>query len=98
MDFGNIILILIWTLLWGFGGILIIANLFSLEKEEIFFAGLAAGLITENWLANILGQWMPTTLAFWIASMIVFIAGAAFAFRYWKTFRGQIRGILLPRP
>ena len=30
--------------------------------------------------------------------MIVFIAGAACAFRYWKTFRGQIRGILLPGP
>ena len=98
MDLGNLIFVTLWALLWGIGGILVVVNLFSLEKDEIFFAGLAAGLITETWLANVFGHWLPTTLAFWIASIVVFIAGMTCAFRYRKAFRGQIRGILLPGP
>ncbi len=96
MGFAQIISVVIWAILWGIGGILIIANLFSLEKEETFFAGLAAGLIIETWFANIFAQMIPTPLAFWIASIFVLILGGLCELRYRKTFPFQIRSIILP--
>ncbi len=65
----------IWSALWIVGGIWIVRRAFNLQNGEQAIIGLAAGLIIENWLANILGQLLPVMTAFWLAAGLVFLAG-----------------------
>ncbi|MDR3575590.1 MAG: hypothetical protein P4L50_17155 [Anaerolineaceae bacterium] len=71
-NFGYLV---IWSALWIVGGIWIVRRAFNLHKGEQALIGLAAGLIIDNWLANILGQLLPVMSAFWLAAGLVFAAG-----------------------
>lgn len=66
---------LIWCFLWGGGGILLVRSIFKVEKSEFLIIGLAAGIITESWIANILGRFLDPLLAFWLAACITFGCG-----------------------
>ena len=69
---------LIWCILWGAGGILLIRGVFKLEKSEFLIVGLGAGLIIESWIANILGRFLDPLLAFWLAAILTFLGGFSF--------------------
>lgn len=69
-----------WCILWGLGGIWIARSAFNLRRNEVALAGLGLGLLLENWLANLLGQFLPVPLAFWIAALLVLAAGFALIF------------------
>lgn len=81
MDLIHLITLVIWILFWGIGGIFITSNLFSLEKEEILFAGIAMGIILENWLANILSQIIVVPVSFIVSAFIIMITGLVFEIR-----------------
>lgn len=66
---------LIWCLMWSLGGILIIQGVFRLKKGEILLVGVAAGLIIESWIANLLGRLLDPLAAFWLAALITFLMG-----------------------
>jgi hypothetical protein len=80
-----------WILLWGWGGWWITRKAFHLQSTEQFLAGMGLGLLLENWLANLLGRWINVPLAFWLAALIVFLAGSLVnlfpvksqSWRYW---------------
>ncbi len=65
----------IWCLLWGLGGIFLIRGIFKLQKNEFLIIGAAAGLLIESWIANLLGRVLDPLLAFWLAALMVFVAG-----------------------
>ncbi len=63
------------------GGWLLAASLFRLRRGEIAIAGLAFGLLIQNWLTNILAHWLDLSLAARLSSVIVLLAGALAAWR-----------------
>ena len=70
---------LVWIVLWGLGGIWIIRSAFNLRKNEQVIAGLGLGLVAENWLANLVSQFVPVPLSFWLSAALVFAAGLFFS-------------------
>jgi hypothetical protein len=76
---GEILPLMAWTGLWMMGGIWITRNAFNLRPNEQVLAGLAVGLIIQNWLANMLGQVMTVPAAFWVAACLVFLWGLLFS-------------------
>lgn len=77
----SIIPFLLWVLLWGAGGTWIVRSAFHLYKREELLAGLAVGVVLENFFANILAQVLPgsVVVSFWLASGLVFVLGIAFS-------------------
>jgi hypothetical protein len=71
--------LIIWSGLWGMGGVWISRKAFNLRPNEQILVGLAVGLVLQNWLANLLGQVLPLPSAFWIAAGLVLICGLAFS-------------------
>ena len=64
---------LVWVLLWAAGGIWITRSAFNLRKNEQVIAGVGLGLVTENWLANLVSQLTPVPLSFWLSALLVFL-------------------------
>ncbi len=86
MEFQGLIFIFFWTISWLIGGLLIISNLFEINENETLYLSAATGLVLENWLANILGQVINSIIGFWLASVLVLLAGVLLEFKY-KHFR-----------
>ena len=55
---------LITALLWFVGGWLLATHAFNLEQKERPMVGLALGLVSYTFFANILGHWLPADWAF----------------------------------
>lgn len=66
---------LIWCLMWSIGGIFLIKGIFKLKGTEIMLVGVAAGLIIESWIANVLGHFLEPLTAFWLAAFLTLAAG-----------------------
>lgn len=71
----EILSLIVWFALWFSGGLWLVRAAFRLDPEEETLTGLAVGLISEVWLANLLSHWIPAPQSFWLASMGVFLAG-----------------------
>ncbi|HEY9086531.1 MAG TPA: hypothetical protein VIO36_00080, partial [Anaerolineaceae bacterium] len=66
-----------WTALWALGGWWIARRAFVLSGPEELPVGLGVGFGLEALAANLLGQVLPTTAAFWLAAGLVFLTGLA---------------------
>lgn len=66
-----------WIVLWALGGWWIARRVFTLARGEEALVGISVGLVLETLAANLLGQALPTTAAFWLAAAVVFAAGLA---------------------
>jgi len=78
-DMNGIFAILAWIALWGLGGVWIIRTSFTLRKNEILLAGLGLGLVLENWLTNLAGQFLDLSVSLWVAAGLVFVVGLLFS-------------------
>ncbi len=65
----------IWAGLWALGGIWLLRAAFNLRHDEQVLAGIGLGLVLQNWLANLLGRFLPVPLAFWLAAVLMFLGG-----------------------
>lgn len=72
---GSMILLGVAFLFWSVGGWLITVRSFDLHRHEQTLVGLGIGMITGNWIANLLAQVMPLPHAFWVAALLVLAAG-----------------------
>ena len=77
----ELILWLILSSLWFAGGALISANLFSLRPRERLFVGMATGWLLSIVFSNLLAQFLPLSLAYWTAALLVFLLGLASAWQ-----------------
>lgn len=71
---GPLLLVLILAL-WMAGGYLLATAGFRLQQRERLVAGLALGLLVSTWIANLIGRWLPPATAFWLACLLVPVAG-----------------------
>jgi hypothetical protein len=76
---GSTILLGIAFLLWILGGWLITIRSFNLPRNEQTLVGFAIGLTLGNWIANLLAQFLPLPHAFWLAALLVLVAGVVAA-------------------
>ena len=74
LDFAPLVL---WALLWIAGGCLLSVSLFRIRGSEAAMIGFGVGLVTETWMANVLGRAMPVTMAFWLAAALTLLGGLA---------------------
>jgi len=74
-------LYLLMSILWSFGGWMVVSHAFSLRSRERLVSGAAAGFVLFITLSNLLANILPLTIAFWSASGIIFIAGLALGLR-----------------
>ena len=75
----SLVPLLVLLALWTLGGWLIAAGAFHLPPRERGLVGLGLGLALGTWLANLLGHFLPATLAFWGAALLLVALGLAFA-------------------
>jgi len=71
----DLILFLVWILLWAGGGWLLAHNAFRLRPNEEALTGFAIGLVLEITLINLLAQLMPFSIAIWLSSVVVMAGG-----------------------
>lgn len=93
---GNTLVLLLTFGAWGLGGWLLVRHAFALHRHESLVAGIAFGIVTASWLANLLAQIIPVPHAFWLASLVVVLAGLAGS-QPWKNIRsltGELRAAL----
>lgn len=72
---------LLMSMLWSFGGWMIVSHAFSLRSRERLISGAAAGFVLYITLSNLLASVLPLSAALWIASSLIFLAGVLLAFR-----------------
>ncbi len=61
--------------LWTLGGWLILSRLFDLPAHERGLLGLGVGLTLSTLLANFLGRFLPTAIAFWLSAALTVAIG-----------------------
>ncbi len=87
------LLFLLWFFTWSAGGWLLASATFHLPRRLVFGVGLALGAVTQVWLANLLGFFLPAPVAFWGGALLTLALGIAFA---WPLSLDKIRRALLP--
>lgn len=75
----NFLIVLPLLALWTLGGWLLLARTFNLAPAERSLAGLAVGLTVATLLSNLLARFLPTSLAFWLATVLTVVLGLAAA-------------------
>lgn len=71
---GSVLDLLLWlllTLLTGAGGWLVCVHVFRLRPLERPYAGLSAGLLWFILFGNLLAQFLPLTLAYWLTALLI---------------------------
>ena len=74
----SILPLLLLLALWGLGGYLIVSR-FDIPAHERGLIGLGVGLTLSALLANLIGRFLPTTSAFWLAGVSTLAVGLALA-------------------
>ncbi len=72
--------LLAFLLAWV-GGWLLASHAFKLSKHERLIVGLGLGVVLSAWLANLVGRWLPASLTFWVAPVLLLLAGGLVAWR-----------------
>ena len=54
--FINLMSLLLWTLIWAFGGYLILVSLFKVQRHEATLLGFGLGLVLQAWVSNLLAR------------------------------------------
>ena len=65
--------------IWTLGGWLLASHAFRLQSRERLLLGFGLGLSGYLWLVNLLGHWLPPTITFIGAALLVLLSGLAFA-------------------
>lgn len=84
---GSTPVLLLMFAVWMLGGWFLAGHAFSLYRHERLIVGLAFGLVTANWLSNLLAQVLPLPSAFWLGGLIPLAAGLI-ASQPWKNIPG----------
>jgi hypothetical protein len=71
----NLLAFALMTLMWLVGGWLLATHAFGMRRSEQLFSGVAIGFLLFIELSNLLAPGMPLTLAFWLATFLVLLAG-----------------------
>ena len=74
-------LYLLMSVLWSFGGWMLVSHAFSLRSGERLVSGAAAGFILYITIGNLLANIVSLSVAFWLASGLIFISGLILALR-----------------
>ncbi len=69
------------AIIWGLGGWLLASQAFRLERHERLLVGFSLGLACYLWFINLIGRWLPPTLTFGLAGLLVLILGLCYT---WK--------------
>ena len=77
----NLILLVIWTMLWALGGVWISNSIFRLQRREKMLVGLILGFVSQIWLANLFCYLVDILPAFWLSAAVVFLAGLGLSLR-----------------
>ncbi|MFZ5858979.1 MAG: hypothetical protein ACOYZ6_19300 [Chloroflexota bacterium] len=72
------LLFLLWLLTWTLGGLLLASSL-HLPRRLILGVGLTLGAVTQVWLANLLGFFLPAPVAFWGGALLTIALGLIFS-------------------
>ncbi len=72
LDMGGFLLLCV---LWAAGGWLLTTGLFHLKQRENLIAGLATGFLLFIVLSNLLAQFLPILIAYWLSSLLILISG-----------------------
>jgi low affinity Fe/Cu permease len=83
----DLVLLMLQVFLWGFGGYLLVRNVFRVHKREQIIVGFAAGLLLFMWGGNLLAQILPLNWALWITSGSLFLLGVGSEIKGKSTFR-----------
>lgn len=72
--------LLAFLLAW-LAGWLLASHAFKLSRNERLIAGLGLGVVLSAWLVNVVGRWLPASLAFWAAPLLLLLVGGLAAWR-----------------
>ncbi len=75
----DVLLYLLLSSGWAVGGWLLVTHAFRLHRLERMVSGLAVGFLLFISLSNLAAHFLPLTLAFLGASLMILLAGAACA-------------------
>ncbi len=89
-DITDLILLLLQSLLWASGGYLLTSLVFRVRRRERLLVGFSAGLLLFISISNLLAVWLPVGIAFWLASLLIFLIGVVALIRR--------RGAAIPHP
>lgn len=84
---------ILWGAFWLAGGGLMAVGAFRLPRRSAWVAGLALGAVTQVWLANLLGAFLPVQAAFFGGAVITLALGLVFS---WPLNLDKLRRALLP--
>ncbi len=76
----ELISLALWLGMILLGGFWLVKASFNLTAREQLLAGLALGLVTETWLANLFSRVLPVPYSFWAAAGGVLALGLALSF------------------
>jgi hypothetical protein len=76
----SLLFLLLTTVLWACGGVLLVAAVMRPPRRERLLSGLAAGLLLYISLSNALTPLLSTPAAFWAAALLIFGLGLGAAF------------------
>ena len=79
-----------YLILLASGGWLIARNWFTLDVRERWFTGFAIGIVSNVFLANLLGHFLGAEAAFWLAALLVYGIGAYAALRSKRRIRADL--------
>jgi hypothetical protein len=77
----DLILYILLSAGWALGGFLLVRYAFRLHRIERIVTGLATGFVLFIGLSNLLAHFLPLTIAFWVASILILVAGFLCAWR-----------------
>ncbi len=83
----DLVLLMLQVFLWGFGGYLLVRNVFRVHKREQIIVGFAVGFLLFMWGGNLLAQILPLNWALWITSGSLFLLGVGSEIKGKSAFR-----------
>jgi hypothetical protein len=66
---------LLMGVLWSIGGWMIVSHAFAVKRRERLICGFATGFVLFISVGNLLANVMQLTLAYWIATLLIFVSG-----------------------
>ena len=87
----NLTNLFLWTLIWAFGGYLILVSLFKVQRYEATLLGFGLGLVLQAWVSNLLAHFLAPVPAFWAAAGIILLIGVLLTtlLKSWQSAREQ---------
>ncbi|MGC8856934.1 MAG: hypothetical protein ACP5QU_09050 [Anaerolineae bacterium] len=71
----SLTLFALWMLTWSLGGWLFVTFGLRLPRRYRWALGMAFGLVSQVWLANLLARLFPVPAAFWLAAVAILLLG-----------------------